>query len=304
MKKCWNGLLCGVVVSAVGMLGGCCHCFKPEAPDLRPLPEPISLEEQLQRLNKRAAELPRMIATAQSGGVEIWGQDNGKEVHKSLDGSLRLVQSYENHSANVFVQAKFFDQVVFEAGKNSNGWWYHGYEGKQMGVEGRLDGADAMAEPSVGDGDIFRADKIPDMLGITEIVPAANERVVMRVDDFRGVNDITVELVEGDGTAHVERDIVVDRRSGEVREVGLYLPDGRMLVHAALSHYAPVSYGEGVKGTEGEIPSMPRQVVILYPQVHFQVQLLLEKVTIPAGIKDAVFATPDWVELGIQVERR
>jgi hypothetical protein len=140
---------------------------------------------------------------------------------------------------------------------------------------------------------------VPELLAITEIEPGDGEVVVMRVDDMRGTNDLMIERLGEDGTARLEREIVVDRRSGEVREVGLFSAEGALVVHAALDHYEPVTYSSGAKSAEGEVPSMPRHIVIDYPSAHARVGLTLERAEVPARIKGKPFETPDWGDLGI-----
>ncbi len=293
------------VMGGVGMLGGCCHCIKPAGIDSRPLPPAISLEQQVQALNARASAMPRFKAVSESGGVEVIYTQDGKLHHDSGEGTLFLAQNYAEHSANVYLVAKALGQQVFSLGKNEKvQWTIQYYGGKPRANVSPVKESGDLLEFGSGSGPeegwrILRADLIPELLAITEIVPSPEETLVMRVDDLRGVNDLLVERMRGDGTAVAEREIIIDRRSGEVREVDLFGGNGALLVHAVLDGYAPVTWKDAKPPQEGTVPTMPRQIVIDQPGTHFRLGLTLASVVVPASLPVAVFDTPDWSEEGI-----
>lgn len=289
-----------ILLSAVGGLSGCCHCLKPLPPDTRPLPAAISREEQLDALNRRATELPRIVMHAQSNGIEIDQQVDGKDKHESADGQLILQQHYSSHTADVYVQVKKVAQTLFEAGKNENEWWFAAYGNPPSGAVGP-----ATSQPTLDSHTnvTLRADFIPELLAITEISPTDGELVVMRVDDLAGTNDLLIERPDAEGAVRLQREIVIDRRSGEVRRVSLFSPDGQMVIRAEMDHYEPVRYTGGATPAEGQTPAMPRHILIDCPSAHTRLGLTLERAEVPARLKGHPFETPDWQDLGIKPER-
>jgi len=280
-------------------LGSCCHCLKPTPPDTRPLPPPITMQQQLDDLNRRATELPRLIAHTHNDGIEIWYTQDGKQKHKSADGYLELRQDYATHSAQVYVKAEVLSQVAFEAGKNDKEWWYVSRGGngeKPSGAFGNATGQPQLSEKS---GAILRPDLIPPILAITEIEPTDQHTIVMRVDDLRGVNDLLLMRPTADGAAHISREILVDRRSGEVREVGLFNPEGLLIVHATLDNYAPATYTGNAAPLDGQIPSMPHRIHIDYIAQHATVELRIADWQVPPKIRGTPFDTPDWSDYGV-----
>jgi hypothetical protein len=119
------------------------------------------------------------------------------------------------------------------------------------------------------------------------------------VDDLRGVNDLLIGHRNTDGSMAVEREIIVDRRSGEVRTVDLFGPGGVLLVHATLDNYVPVTLTGGMKSQDGVVPTMPRRIVIEQPSSHLTVGLTLAGWEMPAVLKGKPFETPNWMEEGI-----
>jgi hypothetical protein len=298
-----------LATACVGMMivwvAGCCNCIKPPVIDTRPLPPPISLDEQLQMLNRRASELPLLKAKAESGGVELLYTKDGKTHHDSCEGTLLLQQNYADHTANVKLAARALDQDVFVLGRNEQVQWRIDYDHPPHAwvwpAQGRMNLWE-MPDASRADLNLLKADLIPLVLAITEIVPepgANGGTISMRVDDLRGVNDLLISHRAADGSTVVEREILIDRRSGEVREVDLFGPGGVLLVHATLAGYVPVVLGDGAKSPDGVVPTMPRQIVIDQPATHFRVGLTLAGWQMPAKLSPAAFATPDWTEQGI-----
>jgi hypothetical protein len=284
-------------------LAGCCNCIKPPVVDMRPLPPPISLDQQLQLLNQRASELPMLRAKAESGGVELLYTKDGKTHHDSCEGTLLLQQNYADHTANVKLAARALDQDVFVLGRNEQVQWRIDYDHPPRAwvwpAQGQVNLWE-MPDASRADLNLLKASLIPEVLAITEIVPEPGSATLsMRVDDLRGVNDLLVSHRAADGSLVVEREILVDRRSGEVREVDLFGPGGVLLVHATLAGYVPVLLGDGAKSPDGVVPTMPRQIVIDQPATHFRVGLTLAGWQMPATFSAAAFATPDWNEQGI-----
>jgi hypothetical protein len=312
-------IIAAVCVGVAGLwLAGCCNCIKPPAVDMRPLPAAISLDEQLQLLNQRASELPRLKAQAESGGVELWYTEGaggtGKAHHESGEGTILLEQNYADHTANVRLIARALGQEIFELGRNAQVEWRIEYDHQPRAwvwpVEGIVDLWNAPPpSPPQPQNNLLQAGLIPQVLAITEIVAepggagagGGGGAIAMRVDDLRGVNDLLIEHRRADGSMAVEREILVDRRSGEVREVDLFGPGGVLLIHATMDNYAEVvpTGGGGAKPADGVTPTMPRRIVIDQPATHLRIGLTLAGWQMPAQLPAAAFETPDWAEEGI-----
>jgi len=289
--------LAGVIL-ITGFIGGCCNCLKPLPPANTALPPPITLEQQLAELNARAAQLPRFKATADSSGVEVIIPDeNGKPHHEpAAEGVLLLEQKYATHTANVLLVVRYLDKDIFELGKNEQQWWAIERDKKPAAQTGAVKPVVDFDPDSQETVFPLLADAIPELLGITEIVPNSEQTIYMRVDDERGVNDVAILRPNPDGTATIDREIIVDRRSGEVREVDLYWPDGRLMVRSTLDHYKPVTLAGNAAA---DAPKMPRSIIVDYPAKQSRLGLRLVKVDVPASFPDDQFTPPDWNDEGI-----
>jgi hypothetical protein len=299
-------------------LAGCCN-QNPGGVDLRTLPPPISLQEQVARLDARSAALPRIKAIAALRGVELRWIEKGQQKVENFEGTLLLRQSTEGSGAGgggsgaeIQLSGRAFDQEVLLAGKNATDWWCI----VRLDVKKAWTG-DArapihwthLATPHAGDPNaaLLRVDPIPDLLGLTQLANAGRDHaLVFRVDDFNGTNDVLVEDLSAaalgsaeDGNAWIRREIVVDRRTGDISEVRLYDPEGIMAVRSQLSDYRPVTVADAPPSESA--PRMPFRIRIDYPAQQTTVTLQFEKITVPARINDAAFETPDFTGQGLQV---
>jgi hypothetical protein len=146
---------------------------------------------------------------------------------------------------------------------------------------------------------IFRADLVLDLLALSELPPttvAGGNRttVLMRVNDFEATNDLFVESLSPDGHIALTREIIVDRFSGNVKEVRLYDAGGVLAVRSELTDYKPAMYGEDVSPPQNPPPVFPRKVVVSYPAQQSVISLQMGEVRIPATLADAAFRTPDF----------
>ena len=111
----------GLLLTLALLAAGCCPTPARTAGgvDRRTLPPPISLTDQLSRLNDRAAALPRLRAETVLRGVELRYLDQKGQPHtENVEGTLLL------KGANVILLGKAFDQQVFQAGRNATDWWF------------------------------------------------------------------------------------------------------------------------------------------------------------------------------------
>ncbi|HUO07756.1 MAG TPA: hypothetical protein VM008_05625 [Phycisphaerae bacterium] len=300
-------------------VGGCCHVIQPPPAPRGDLPAAISIEQQIAKLNARAVLLPRFRAHADDGGVQIIlpNKEGKPETSPAGSGTLLVEQTYATHGAKLLLSVRYELKDIFDLGRNEQVWWAieRGQEQRawmgpaaRAGVEREM--AATLREGKGADPKLFEAlsAEIPELLGVTEIAPDSGESIVMRVDDERGVNDLIFvrqSAPGSDGTATMEKEIVVDRRTGEVREVDLYLPNGELLARATLSDYQPVRYkaGGGVSPPVGEaVPMMPRGVILDYPARRARLGMSLSVVEVPARFSEEAFTVPDWKEEGVVPE--
>ena len=100
-----------------------------------------------------------------------------------------------------------------------------------------------------------------------------------------------------------EREILIDRASGQPTDVTLFQPDGQPLVHARLDTYRPVDFDNpGDAPPDGESPLMPHHVILDYPAAKSSIEMNFNDVSVPRKINPAVFETPDWDDLDIKPE--
>ena len=169
-------------------LGACC----PKPPLLNRSPiAPITLEEQVSRLDARTKALPRLKAKTVTRGVELTYKDKNKQVQtQNVEGTL-LMRQEENGNASVMLLGTAFDQQMFQAGRNATDWWFicewiRRRPGRAMRKP--ID-YESMSSPGGGIGTgILRADLVQDLMGLRQLGGWYNrpgEAVVMRVDDVR-----------------------------------------------------------------------------------------------------------------------
>jgi len=296
----WAGWLW---LAGLGALGGCCHMEKPV--DRGPLPGPISVGEQVDRLNRRAEQLPTLKA---SGRVRIDYVEDGKKHHEECDGilMLRQVARVDGRSGqlpsevDIVLFGRFAGSDVFELGENRQWYWMAIRMDPKRAYVGEV-GGPAQRSESRGGGMPFRADRVLPLLAITPLSEAFTNgnTVLMLVDDDTGVNRLLV--VSTGAWAHVQRELVVDRRSGDVAEVRIYGINGIMEAVAHLSKYEPLDEAGG----GGATVRVPRQIVIEYPTRQAKVELDLSSVKLapkllgPTGL--ATFTMPDFKDQGLEV---
>jgi hypothetical protein len=100
----------------------------------------------------------------------------------------------------------------------------------------------------------------------------------------------------------VKREIVVDRRSGDIGEVRVFDRRGLLVVRSRLEDYRPVPIpAAGGDTSRGSLVRFPYHLRLEYPSQKVQVVLTLEKVTVPAQMGE--IQTPDFEEQGLQVRR-
>lgn len=295
-------LFAAIALAAGASFGGCCHVIQPPPKPIGNLPAPISMEQQIAELNARAVALPRIRAHADDGGVQVVLPENGKpKTSPAGSGTLLLEQTYATHGAKLLLDVNYLGKKIFEVGRNDQVWWAVQYD-HPHGWTGPAQHPPVDDLDKNGDAKLFElvADVIPQLLALTEIAPDSNQTIVMKVDDEHGTNDLMIIRTSAFGAATLEREILVDRRTGEVREVILYKPTGEILARATLTDYRPVTY-KNVSPPAGQpVPTMPRSLLLDYPAGQARLGMSLSAVEVRSSFSDDAFTPPDWQEERIQ----
>ncbi|MCL2646217.1 MAG: hypothetical protein FWD61_04320 [Phycisphaerales bacterium] len=285
------------LVLVVGLSGGC--CLNNDHEDKRPLPEAISLGEQLYELNTRARAMP--VVRAKGTVVVRYVDDQGNSKQDSADGTLLVRQRFGaagiNDPADVYLQGRVAGQEVFQSAKNQEKWWFISRDKK--GWMGDVTGMpDFSGEETGGNGGgVMRADLMLQVLAITEVQLRTGETIAMKVRDATRSNDMDILQLRRDGTAWVKRELIVDRDTRNVRQVTLGDPAGKLVVRADLKDYQSVDNGKG-----GEV-AFPRDIWVTYPAQKLSVHFAVDKVEVFSEAPELPFETPDFVERGIQLQR-
>jgi len=293
MRMVWGGIL----LLLVGLLAGC-PPVKLAAPVV--VPPPISLAEQVARLNSRSAALADLKGHGKVT-VTYFDADGSGHTHDA-DGTL-LLHQHPDDAANpvdMLLLGRVVGQDAFEAGMNRTQYWMavrldakHAY----VGTVANMANVAAGVMP-------LRADRLVELLGITPLHNSSQQRLGMLVNEQNGTNEIYLTQVRPDGRSAIERVLVVDRLTGQVTQVRLYNPDGTLLAQAELTKYRPVNAADGGLPAAAP-PEFPRHIVIEYPDRHVQrtarVILDLGNMAAVAPLAAKRFAMPDFAEQGLTV---
>jgi hypothetical protein len=316
-----------VVAVAVSMVGGCCNCSTTILRRIDPakLPPPISFNEQVARLEERMLKIPRLRGEAGINGVTIRWVDEKGTHEEHADGRLLLRQRFGEDArgghdpADVRLVGMAFDQRVFEAGRNSNEWWFMmlkpllpestawvGDARRPLEFRGGSRGGGGTG--GVG---ILRADVVPILLGVSPwaIRPAPEEAVTMKVDDLDGVNNLMAFGPRNDlgnglgGRTTLRREVIIDRMSGQIIEVRLYDTAGVLVMRSLLGDYREAvvqSADDNAPNPAEKPPLVPYRVTLEYPSRQMVIGLVFDRVVVP--LRDVVYDAPE-PEQGVKVNR-
>lgn len=312
------------VLAVSFLLAGCCGTNRKPP---KVVPPAIAIDEQVRRITEWQKSLPRIRADLVTAGARLeFPDENGKAKVQNAEGYLLLQQHPEAQAGSpqsrgdVYLAGKVFETTkVFEAGRNATDWWFAIFldqNAVRTGDASQPVNLAALSSPNSSG--IFRADLVFDLLGLSALPPAHNlelmsgaaapdqirlrngrEKILlMRVDDFAGINQLLVEEFTANGVLYISREIIVDRASGRVSEVRIYNPAGVMVVRSKLEQYKPVALAEGVPRTE-PVPQFPRVVTLSYPAQKTTIRLEFGNVTLPAEFRPAAFSTPRFDNLKV-----
>lgn len=287
-----------------------CPPVKKE-PEL-PLPTPINVEQQKTDINARSVELKQLKLT---GDVKLTWKHEKKTRSENAEGTVWIQRIAITREANAPLRtfAALFvtklGQPAVEMGVNRERHW--------LVFRGDIDEAyvgntnDTKTTP-------LRADLLVDLLGISAVgqpdgklimngAPAPHD-VTMTSNDHPGTNTlyewaISREASEQAGQVirFVQRVIVVDRRTGEIREVRLLSPTGEIIARSELSRYQPVLLQREEDDPVASGVKLPTKVAIYYPSREAKLELSLKGMIMPLRIKPDTFRMPNFVQQGVKV---
>ncbi|HEY4329900.1 MAG TPA: hypothetical protein VGN88_09200 [Phycisphaerae bacterium] len=274
-----------------------------------PLPSPITLEEQSRRLTAWSHAFPRLRATTVVLGVRMEYQDDKGQSHtQNAEGTLQIRQHFDAPPAGADVRllGKAYGQVAMDAGRNARDWWF------AIKVDPTKTAwmGDAAAPPnlaSLGNSQsmgVLRADLVPEVLALTPLpAPASRDQsLMMLVNDDQGTNELFIVQATG-GRPHITRQIIVDRSTGEVRQVRLFDDAGVLVVQSQLTDYAPVTYESAEDTPPPATPpaKFPKIVKVTYLTQHMNIMLQFDEVKVPASMPPAAFTTPNFATEGLKI---
>ena len=340
----WHKIMALAILAS---LIGCCPIANPR----REPPPPITLEEQASRLNDWSHQMPLLKATTVLAGVRFdYRDDQGQAKSENAEGTLLIQQHFSTapgilSQQDVLLRGRAFDQPVFEAGRNDQKWWFIIRLDTKKAWVGDATKPFESANLSVTKTDsasILRADLVPQLIGLSPLVPQdvsdvrgniTDRHVLMLVDDDHATNHLLIERISPElvpesaieshalnrprtvmpRTAFIEREIIVDRFTGQVTEVRLYDPTGKVVVRSLLEDYKPVAFaadapkpiGAGGWGSSfpgGGIPQFPHKVTVTYPGQHMTIALQFDTGHGPVQRPPSTaFQTPDFTTEGLRV---
>ncbi len=213
--------------SAVVFLTGCCQ---KKILDITHLPPPITLEEQVARLDARTHALTHIYAKTVPLGVTLQYRDKKHEDHtEHVEGTLLLQPEPVSGGTGpqVLLSGRAFDRTVFQAGRNDQNWWFSLYIDPKTAFVGDsqrpIDWEALGNHNKKGEGlntGVLRADLVPDLLGVRTLsvggwgssgASTSRDALAFRVDDYTVQNVILVEEVSPTfGQIWIKREIYIE----------------------------------------------------------------------------------------------
>lgn len=309
-----------LLAAVFALSAGCCPCpRKTPAP-----PPPISMAEQVDRLNQWSQSLPLIKASMDFDSTHFdYRDDKGNHHSQTANVTLVIRQHFSGAArsapADVYLRGQVLGERAFEAGRNDQAWWFSLFLDSNTAWVG--DATRPLNLATLGEAQsqtIFRADLVPDLLGLSPLPslepqsafgPAgpASRFIMMQVNDQDATNDLFIEDFAPSKSSpalaypFMSREIRVDRFTGHISEVRLYDATGILVGRSVLSNYKSVTWGENVVQplSAGQAPQFPRKIVVTYPAQQASIALQFDTVTVPASLPNAVFATPDFSNLRV-----
>lgn len=266
---------------ALATLAGCQSVQKSAAP----LPPPVSAAQQISQLNGRARQLMtlRLVGSLKLDYLGRLGNKHEFQTH--------FVMMIDQHArqkgigpVNLLLSGTYLGENVFEMGINHRIYWLVNRRDK-IAYIGHPDRPDPAAR-------VIPIDprQILQMLAVGELRQTAAQSVVMTAFPHDRYNRLFVIRHQSDGGWFVQRELVVDRLTGNVAQVAMFAPDGISEARSGLSDYKAVDSGHG------NLPVMvPMHMDLIYPAGKAELHLVVSQAMLQLKVPPKyAFASPDF----------
>jgi hypothetical protein len=260
------------------------------------LPPPLATADQIDMLNARTG----LVQTLKTRGrISIEWVDRDGSHRQSADARLLLRRAPARvlkpgvPEADVLLVGSFEGSSVFEMGVNEKFHWSAYYTQSKRAYVGRTDAAPGNAAR----GAPFRADRVLELLGLTELDAAS---IRMKVQDSPGVN--VIDVFSPGPNAWKQRTITVDRFTGDITAMQFYRADGSLEATATLADY------HTYEGARDGVPSgrlrLPYKVYMDQPDTKGHVELVVDPaggIKVNASVPEDFSELPDFKAQGLPV---
>ncbi len=318
----WGGLAIGL--SLLGLVTGCSG--PPRKPrELPPLP---SAYAEIHQLNARAFALAtlRLTGTLKLHYIDRLGNKQDYQVHgvllvdqsrrvsppliplvKSAGGAASVSRRQTAASGlKMLLVGTYLGQDVVEMGLNRKVYWLieHRQGVAYIGSTAKADRLPPGVMP-------LRPTRVLALLGITALSDSVRQYVVMGASaDSPDLHLFVVRRLRKKlfstnggrgsfqqqvfpGSAWLQRELTVDRYTGQITQVMLFDRQGRAVARSRLSDYRPVAAGGQKPVASG--PRVPFHIVIRYPAGRATLRWRLSKAALTLrGKPKFIFATPSF----------
>ncbi len=257
-------LLCGVLFGC-----GCCE------PKRLPIPEPITRQDAIERYNANVNAIQPFKAGIAEWETEFIDPD-GKKRHYNESGNKIIYHppSDEGARPRLYVEADgpAFTQDAWVVGSNETEYWMYSVLG-EFGRWGKHEhyGKDCAAmmpiHPQV-------------LLEFVGLLPLPNEPPYPLYKVRAETYIIEYIVLKHEGYSS-KREIIIDRRTNQPREINAYNTDGLMILHSELKTFKPLAEA-----------MLPTEIFISFPKEKSFLRLKLKRYMIDAKNRDALFIRP------------
>lgn len=267
-------------------LAGC-----PSVPkSVQALPAPVTAQRQIAVLNARAEKLAtlRLVGNLTLDYSGRLGNSHEYQAHCVLLIDQRPASRIDGR-CNLLLMGTYLGEDVLEMGMNQRLYWLVDRR-KKTAYVGHFNA------PSPSDRTIpMDPRELLQMLAVGGLRQSGTQSVVMTSFSRNPYNRIFVIKRLPNGTSFAQRELVVDRLTGNVVQVSLFNTSGISIARATLSHYQPVR-----SDTSHGTVMVPMHINLSYPAGNAQIHLIVHKATLRLKVKAKyAFASPGFSGLRV-----
>ncbi len=286
----WKMFTAAVVFPAIAAIAGCQSAQQSAAP----LPPPISAVQQISQLNRRALRLAtlRLVGSLKLDYTDRLGNRHEFQTHFVMMVDQQARQEGTG-PVSLLLSGTYLGENVFEMGINNRMYWLVNRRNKiaYVGHPGRSD-PHARAIP-------IDPRQVLQMLAVGELRQTAAQSVVMTGFPRDRYNRLFVVERLPNGSRFVQRELVVDRLTGNVAQVAMFNADGISEARSSLSDYRPLEPRDGTQPV-----MVPMHIDLVYPAGKAELHLVVSKATLQLKVPAKyAFASPDFSGLRIVAVR-